>query len=89
MPLVAGMDVMEDNYKIAMIIQEAGGLVASRNIASLVKCKTSLPVSEDQAAFRLSETALNSDLTCSLLVRSLMLDIFPIPDIQSSEGRLL
>ena len=27
-PLVAGMDVMEDNYKIAMIIQEAGALLA-------------------------------------------------------------
>jgi isoleucyl-tRNA synthetase len=28
MSVVAGMDVMEDNYKIAMIIQEAGGLLA-------------------------------------------------------------
>jgi isoleucyl-tRNA synthetase len=28
MPVVAGMDVMVDNYKIAMIIQEAGGLLA-------------------------------------------------------------
>ena len=28
MPLVAGMDVMEDNYKIAVLIQDAGGLLA-------------------------------------------------------------
>ena len=28
MPLVAGMDVLEDNYRIAMLVREAGGLLA-------------------------------------------------------------